>query len=54
MVRRIYMLAHRVAAGAFMFFVHTLVLRAANETALAWPVVFGLGAAGLAWHQSNW
>jgi len=33
--------------------VQTLALRAATEAGLAWAIMFGLGAAGLAWHQSN-
>jgi hypothetical protein len=53
MPRPIYILAHALAAGAFMFLLQTLVLRAPTETGLIWAVVFALGAAGLAWHQSN-
>jgi hypothetical protein len=51
--RPIYILAHALASGAFMFCLQTLALRATVETALAWAAVFGLAAAGLAWHQSN-
>ena len=53
MPRPVYILAHALAAGAFVFFLQTLVLRATIATGLAWAIVFGLGAAGLAWHQSN-
>ena len=53
MPRPIYILVHTLAAGAVMYFVQALVLRATTETGLAWAIVFGLGAAGLAWHQSN-
>jgi hypothetical protein len=53
MSRPIYIFVHTLAAGAFMFFLQTLVLRATTETGLAWAIVFGLCAAGLAWRQSN-
>jgi hypothetical protein len=53
MPRPLYILTHALASGAFMFFLQTLALRATTERGLAWAVVFGLAAAGLAWHQSN-
>ena len=53
MARAAYIVLHASAAAAFMFAVQTLVLRAPIETGLTWAVVFGLAAAGLAWHQSN-
>ena len=53
MPRPLYVLAHVLASGAFMFFLQTLVLGASTETGLAWAAVFALAAAALAWHQSN-
>jgi hypothetical protein len=53
MPRPLYILADALAAGAFVFILQTIALRATSEMGLAWAIVFGLGAAGLAWHQSN-
>jgi hypothetical protein len=53
MSRPLYILAHTLASGAFMFVLQTFALRATTETAAVWAIVFGLAAAGLAWHQSN-
>jgi hypothetical protein len=53
MSRPVYILAHALASAVFMYFLQTLALHATTETAVALAVVFGLAAAGLAWHQSN-
>jgi len=53
MSRPVYILMHAAAAAVFMFLLQTAILGAAVEKGLAWAVVFGLAAAGLAWHQSN-
>ena len=53
MPRPVYILLHALAAAAFMFLLQTAILGAATEKGLAWAAVFGLAAAGLAWHQSS-
>jgi hypothetical protein len=53
MSRPLYILAHALASGVFMFVLQAFALRAATETAVALALVFGLAGAGLAWHQSN-
>jgi hypothetical protein len=53
MPRPAYIALHAMAAAALVFILQTAVLRASTETGLAWALVFGLAAAGLAWHQSN-
>ncbi len=51
--RPVYILGPALAAGMFMYVLQTLVLSATSENGLAWAIVFGLAAAGLAWHQSK-
>ena len=53
MPRPLYIAAHALVSAAFMYILLALALRAPTGTALAWAFVFGLGAAGLAWHQTN-
>jgi hypothetical protein len=53
MPRPAYIALHALAAAGFVFLLQTVVLRTPIETGLIWALVFGLGAAGLAWHQSN-
>jgi hypothetical protein len=53
MSRPLYILAHTLASAVFMFVLQTVAFSASTETGLVWAIVFGLAAAGLAWHQST-
>jgi hypothetical protein len=48
-----YMVLHAAVAGMFGFLLQRYFVGATLEMSLIWAVVFGAGAAGLAWHQSN-
>ena len=53
MTRGPYILLHAVAASAFVFVLQRYALSQSLETARIWAVVFGLGAALLAWKQTE-
>lgn len=53
MSRPTYIIAHALAAAAFVFVLQQFALRETMEKSLIWALVFGVAAAGLAWHQSN-
>jgi hypothetical protein len=48
-----YIMVHASVAAAFVFILQNLVLHETIEKSASWAAVFGLAAAGLAWHQSN-
>jgi hypothetical protein len=53
MSRPTYIALHASAAAVFVFVLQTSVLHETTEKGLLWAAMFGLAAAGLAWHQSN-
>ena len=53
MTRGPYILLHGAAASAFVFVLQRFALNQSLETAPIWAVVFGLGAAALAWKQTQ-
>ena len=53
MSRGPYILLHAIAAGAFVFALQRFALSQSLETARLWGIVFGLGAALLAWKQTE-
>ena len=53
MPRGVHILLHTAAAGAFVFILQRFALNQSVETARAWALVFGIGAAALAWKQTE-
>ena len=48
-----YILVHAAVGGAFMYLLQVHAFQATRATSLTLAIVFGLAAAGLAWHQTN-
>jgi len=48
-----YVALHAAGGAVFGFALQYFVLAASLEIGLLWAAAFGLGAAGLAWHQSK-
>ena len=48
-----YVALHAVGGAVFGFALQYFALAASLEISLLWAAAFGLGAAGLAWHQSK-
>ncbi|WP_328516522.1 hypothetical protein [Tardiphaga alba] len=49
----LYMLLHTAAAATFMFVLQRFVLQSTFESSLIWAMAFGLGAAVIAFKQTN-
>ncbi len=49
----LYMLLHTAVAAAFMFILQRFVLRSTLESSLVWAMAFGMGAAVIAFKQTN-
>ena len=48
-----YIALHTAGGALFGFVLQYFALAASLEISLLWAALFGLGAAGLAWHQSK-